>query len=57
MTNEAPKPDPNDGGQPGRRPVTGTPLWVKALVIAFVALIILIIILHLTGNSFGGHAM
>jgi hypothetical protein len=57
MTNETPKPERKDAVLAGRRPATGAPLWVKALVIAFVALIIFIVVLHLTGNSFGGHGM
>jgi hypothetical protein len=55
MTNQSPDPDPKGDAQPGRRPITGTPLWVKAFVVAFIALILLVIILHITGNSFGGH--
>ena len=31
-----------------------TPRWVKAFGIALIVLILLIIILHLTGNSLGG---
>ena len=39
---------PNPGSPPS------TPRWVKVLVIIFIALVLLVIILHLTGNSFGG---
>lgn len=31
-----------------------TPRWVKLAGIAVIALVLLIVILHLTGNSFGG---
>jgi hypothetical protein len=43
--------DPNRGIPPS------TPEWVKVLVILFIALIILVIILHLSGYDFGGHHM
>ena len=32
-----------------------TPRWVKVFVIIIIALILLVVILHLTGNDFGGH--
>jgi len=31
------------------------PVWVKVLGIIFIVLIIFLIILHITGNGFGGH--
>jgi|GEM_PF-1967396 hypothetical protein len=40
---------PNPGSPPS------TPRWLKVLVIIFIALVLLVIILHLTGNSLGGH--
>lgn len=33
----------------------GTPRWVKLFVVIIIALILLIVILHLTGNDFGSH--
>jgi hypothetical protein len=32
-----------------------TPRWVKVSVMIIIALIVLVVILHLTGNDFGGH--
>jgi uncharacterized membrane protein YidH (DUF202 family) len=32
-----------------------TPRWVKVSVMIMIALIVLVVILHLTGNDFGGH--
>lgn len=32
-----------------------TPRWVKVFVVIIIALILLVVILHLTGNDFGGH--
>lgn len=51
-----PNPDSNNpaGAQPGRRPTTSTPRWVKVAVIIFIALVLLVVILHITGNSLGG---
>jgi len=34
-----------------------TPRWVKVFAIIALALLLLLIILHLTGNSFGGHGL
>ena len=42
---------------PKRGSPPGTPRWVKVLVILFIVLILLVVILHLTGNDFGGHHM
>ena len=43
--------------KPDDRPATGTrprtPLWVKVSGIVIVVLIVLVVVLHLTGNSFG----
>ena len=33
----------------------GTPRWVKVFGIIAIVLILLFIVLHLTGNSLGGH--
>ena len=41
--------------KPNRGSPPGTPRWVKILGIFFIILILLVIILHLTGNDFGGH--
>jgi hypothetical protein len=32
-----------------------TPRWVKVSVVIAIIMILLFVILHLTGNSFGGH--
>lgn len=40
---------------PDGRSYTGAPRWVKAFVIVFVVLVLVFVILHLTGNSLGGH--
>jgi hypothetical protein len=32
-----------------------TPRWVKVSIFIIIALIVLVLILHLTGNDFGGH--
>ncbi len=32
-----------------------TPRWVKVSIVFIIALIVLVVILHLTGNDFGGH--
>jgi hypothetical protein len=41
--------------RPDRRPNTGVPRWVLVFVLVFIALALLFVILHLTGNGFGGH--
>ncbi len=40
-----------------RRQPPSTPRWVKVLGIIFIILIIFLIILHITGNGFGGHTL
>ena len=40
---------------PDRRPPHSTPRWVEVLGVIFIILIVLLIILHITGNGFGGH--
>lgn len=40
--------------RPDRRSTTGTPRWVKVFGIIAVVLVLLVGILHLTGNSLGG---
>jgi hypothetical protein len=40
---------------PERRPNTVVPRWVKVFVIIFIALVLLFVVLHLTGNGFGQH--
>ena len=37
------------------RPPTGTPSWVKAIGIVALLMLILLVILHLTGNGMGDH--
>ncbi len=61
MANLPPYPAPNsDSGDnvhvnPDRSLPPSTPRWVKVFGIIFLLLIVLVIILHLTGNSLGGH--
>ena len=43
------RPDPNAP--------PGTPRWVKIFVIVFIALVLLVIILHLMGFGMAGHGM
>jgi hypothetical protein len=38
-----------------RRMMSGMPRWVKVFLIIFIALVVLFVILHLTGNGFGDH--
>ena len=40
---------------PDRGSPAGTPRWVKVFGIIALALVLLFVILHLTGNSPGGH--
>jgi hypothetical protein len=35
---------------------TGTPRWVKIFALALLVLVLLVAVLHLTGNAIGGHA-
>jgi hypothetical protein len=39
----------------GRESTTSTPRWVKVFGIIVIVLVLLFVILHLTGNSLGGH--
>ena len=41
--------------KPDRGSPPNTPRWVKVFVIIFIVLILAVVILHLTGNSLGGH--
>lgn len=41
--------------EPGRGSPPSTPRWVKVFGIIALVLVLLFIILHLTGNNFGGH--
>jgi hypothetical protein len=43
--------------KPDRGSPPSTPRWVKVLGIIFIALVVLVVILHLTGNSLGGPGM
>jgi hypothetical protein len=40
---------------PKRGSTTRVPRWVKVFVIIFIALVLLFVALHLTGNGFGAH--
>jgi hypothetical protein len=42
---------------PSRGSPPSTPRWVKVFVIIFIALILLVVILHLMGIGFGGHGL
>jgi hypothetical protein len=42
-------------GGPDRGSPPSTPRWVKVFGIIVIVLLLLFVILHLTGNSFGGH--
>jgi hypothetical protein len=44
-------PDRHDGTH---EPITPAPRWVKVVGILAAALLLLVVILHLTGNSLGG---
>jgi hypothetical protein len=49
---------PSDGTGTGTGrggPGPGTPGWVKIFGTIAAAVVVLVIVLHLTGNSFGGH--
>lgn len=41
--------------RPDRSSTAGTPRWVKAFGVIILVLALLVVILHLTGNSLGGH--
>ena len=41
--------------KPDRGSPPATPRWVIILGIIFIVLILLFVILHITGNGFGGH--
>ena len=47
-------PDTNRA-RPNRGPIAGLPRWVKVFLIVFIALVLLFVVLHLTGNGFGDH--
>ena len=55
---DRPHPDSNSdtGAKPGRRSPPSTPRWVKVVAIIALALVLLVVILHVTGRGFGGHA-
>jgi hypothetical protein len=51
MTDPSSEPDtPAGTGQPA-----GTPRWVKVLGLLVLLMVLLVAVLHLTGNSMGGH--
>jgi hypothetical protein len=47
-----PSGDPNPA--PGAERPTGAPRWVKILGLVLLILVLLVVVLHLTGNSLGG---
>lgn len=42
------------GPVPGRGPLAGVPRWVKVFAAVLIALLLVVVVLHLTGNSLGG---
>jgi hypothetical protein len=44
--------DPDRG--PEARPAAGMPRWVKVLGVLVLLVVLLVVVLHLTGNSLGG---
>ena len=53
MTEPSPHSDTGDG--PDRELSVGTPRWVKVFGIIAVALVVVLVVLHLTGVSPSGH--
>jgi len=51
-----PESDTDAGVKSERRSPPSTPRWVKVFAIIVLALVVLLVILHLTGRGFGGHA-
>ena len=51
---EQPPRDPL-GHEPEHEAGSGAPRWVKGFVVALLALVLLVAVLHLTGNSLGDH--
>jgi hypothetical protein len=49
MTEPSIDPDRGPGAQPA-----GMPRWVKVLGVLVLLLVLLVVVLHLTGNSLGG---
>jgi hypothetical protein len=45
--------DPPPELRPDARPPAGTPRWVKILGVVLLLLVLLVAVLHLTGNSMG----
>jgi hypothetical protein len=41
--------------KPNQREAPGVPRWVKVSGIIVIALVLIVVILHLTGNGFGSH--
>ena len=46
--------DPSTGPTPPAGPSTGTPRWVTVLGVLVLLLVLLVVVLHATGNSLGG---
>jgi hypothetical protein len=57
MADSPPTPDANRSARVRhkRGSTTPVPRWEKVFVIVFIALAVLFVILHLTGNGFGAH--
>lgn len=41
--------------KPDRGSPPSIPRWVKVFGIIFIVLVLVVVVLHLTGNNFGGH--
>jgi hypothetical protein len=52
MADSPASPD-TDRPRPTRGSAAGMPRWVMVFLIIFIALVVLFVILHLTGNGFG----
>lgn len=54
MTDKLNKTSGEPSVKSGDEQITGTPLWVKVFGVVTLALVLLFVALHLTGNSPGG---
>jgi hypothetical protein len=55
MLDPSPEPRENtEGIRPDRVPHAPRPRWVTAVIVGAVMLLVIVVVLHLTGNSLGG---